>query len=68
MPDKDDAPNPDEGDKYIGIEVILPGGYEYQNVTVAHRSGILMDTSLASVTITQYWTLGYMRMCSLVGN
>ena len=37
MPDQDDAPNPEEGDKYIGMEVKFTRGFRYQCATVAHR-------------------------------
>ena len=34
--DQDDAPNPEQGNKYIGTEVLVTRGYRYQSATVAH--------------------------------
>ena len=35
MTEQDDAPTPEEGDKYIGMEVLIPIGYRYQCTIVA---------------------------------
>ena len=35
MTEQDDAPTPEEGDKYIGMEVLIPRGYRYQCTIVA---------------------------------
>ena len=55
MPDQDDAPNSDEGDKYIGMEVLLPRGDGYHNTKVAHMNqnvdGDLIDLRNANLIL-----------------
>ena len=36
IPDQDGVPNPEERDKYIRMEVLLPRGYGFHRTTVAH--------------------------------